>query len=109
MDFESESRKERKLSLVIESVIESVADSLDCEAIILVHEPGFLRFQPYLIPDPGSSQRIGPTPDFIDMFVSSLIEGLEEINNTIQWQKAVVVTTTPEGIVTIQIEFDKLY
>jgi hypothetical protein len=109
MDFEGESRKERDLPLVIQSVIESVADSLDSEAIILIQEPGFMRFQPYLIPEPGSQQRVGPTPDFIDHFVALLIEGLATIANTIDWESAITAVSSPEGIVTIQIDFDKLY
>lgn len=109
MDFEKESKKERTLALVMHSAIESVADRLHSEAIILVDEPGLLRFQPYIIPEPGSQQRIGPTPEFITTYISLLIQSLEEINDTINWKESVISSTSPEGIVTIQIDFTKLY
>ena len=109
MDFEKESRKERTLSLVMRSAIESIADRLHSEAIILVDEPGLLRFQPYLIPEPGSQQRIGPAADFIDTYMSLLIQSLEKISDTINWKEAVISSSSPEGIVTIQIDFTKLY
>lgn len=109
MDFEKESKKERTLNLIMRSSIESVADGLDCEAIILVDEPGLLRFQPYIIPEPGSQQRIGPTPEFITTYTSLLIQSLEEINDTINWRESVISSTSLEGIVTIQIDFTKLY
>ncbi len=107
MDFES--KKERTFSLIMRSVIESVADRLNSEAIILIDEPGLLRFQPYIIPEPGSQQRIGPTPDFIDFYMILLIQGLEEINNSINWKESIISKASPEGIVTIQIDFTKLY
>ncbi len=109
MDFEKESKKERTLNLIMRSSIESVADGLDCEAIILVDEPGLLRFQPYIIPEPGSQQRVGPSPDFIDNYISLLIQSLDKISDTINWKESVISSTSPEGIVTIQINFTKLY
>ncbi len=109
MDFEKESRRERSLPLVISSVIESVADRLDCEAIVLVNEPGLLRFQPYLIPEPGSQQRIGPTPDFIETFIAQMLVSLKGIKDTFNWEESIVASTSPEGIVTIQVDFTKLF
>jgi hypothetical protein len=109
MNFEKESKKERTLQLVINTVIESIVDDIGCDISTLIDEPGILLFQPLPIPGYDPKQKFGTTHDFLTHFHNEMISRLKRIEETINWGESITTKTTPNGSLAIQIDFTKLY
>lgn len=108
MDFEKAARAEKSVRLILESVAEQLADDVDSEVKILSQSADSLVFQPFLVPEFGSEQRVGPSKEFVDKFLVAMIDRLESLNPDVNWKDGLKIQVSDESIVTVRVSYGEL-
>lgn len=93
---------------IIQSIIEQLGDEMLTEIHVLSEDSGHLVFQPQLLLEAGSEQRIGPSEIFVEKFLIVVLQRLRVINDSIKWAEGLHIKTSSEGIVSIQVDYSKL-
>jgi hypothetical protein len=99
---------EMSVRLILESVVEQLGDELQTEVNVLTRDVEKLVFQPILIPEINSTQRVGPSIEFVNSFVENIIARLETLHPSINWEDGLKVQVSREGIVTILVSYSNL-
>lgn len=108
MNFEKIGSGEKSVRLILEAVTEQLADDLKSEVVVLSQDTDSFVFQPFLIPEIGSPQRVGPSLEFIESFVRNMVARLEMMHPDVNWEEGLKIQTSPEGIVTIRVGYNEL-
>lgn len=108
MNFERIGNNEMSVRLILESVVEQLADELQSEMKILSSDVDKLVFQPLLIPEVNSVQRVGPSEAFVQSFLKNMIARLEDMHPSINWENGLQIQLSDDGIVTILVSYGNL-
>ena len=108
MNFEHAPQKENSVRLILESVAEQLADELQSELNVLSHDVDKFVFQPFLIPEIGSTQRVGPSLEFVNSFLENMLVRLENLHADVNWKDGLMTQVSRERIVTIRVSFNEL-
>jgi hypothetical protein len=108
MNFERMGNSEVSVRLILESVIEQLADELQSEVKVISSDSDRLVFQPLLIPEINSEQRVGPSLEFVESFLKNMIVRLESLHPDINWENGLRAQVSDEGIVTILVGYNEL-
>jgi hypothetical protein len=108
MNFEGIGSKENSMRLILESIAEQLADEVECEILVLMNNAEMFIFQPYLIPENDSTQRIGPSENFVKKFVQNMVVRLEHMYPDVHWENGLTTNVSPEGIATVRVNYAEL-